>query len=765
MKPNVTNRIILFILTVVYHVGASEDIKYDIKIKTKKTVCEVDEKFVSIAIGTGQARKQWTIIDFNSQRLKTLLRQLQPAYFRLGGSDANFLYFEEPSTLNPLSVKMPKKPKPGKKPKKPKPAKKPKKPKPGKMPKQSNKNKKKPDSQDKSKGDSESNETKLNKASNGDKDTSNADDNNTESEMGPGTESDAGSNSRPQSVPWPGQQPGSKQQPGSQQQPGSRPNSGPKPQSTPEPQPGLQPAPQPGPQPGQQPGPQPESQPWPKPRPTATRRSDPEKNTEDGYQAQNDSGVKVDLKRASENEERQNNQAQDTEWERLDNMQSDSEDIHSFSGAGSGSGSGDSSADAVEDGERRSSISNKQINMEMNGRRRTMEKDKHDKDPFTFSAEDFDKFADFVNEVGLDLIFDLNAFTRNSDKSWNSSNAMKILDHVAEKGYRVGWELGNEPNRYIKYGEDKVISGTQAGNDFIKLSDILKKNPKYGSFLIGPDVTRPKGGGSSEKFLTEFLTAAGSVVDAVTWHQYYVNGRTAELDDFTDPDVLELFRQQILIANGILQGTGTKKPLWLGETSSAWGGGAAGLSDSYAAAFTYLDKLGLAGVYCNQVVMRQSILSGKYALLNNDFSPRPDYWLAFLHKRLVGTKVLMVEGGDKTVRIYAHCSKDSAEFPPGTVTMMAMNLDKTKSANITLQGRLRKKSIQQYLVTPPSGNLLSNEVLLNGKLIQMMSDTDLPELLPEKVKQPLKLPPSSYAFYVIDKAGVNACKDQVTSYT
>ena len=39
----------------------------------------------------------------------------------------------------------------------------------------------------------------------------------------------------------------------------------------------------------------------------------------------------------------------------------------------------------------------------------------------------------------------------------------------------------------------------------------------------------------------------------------------------------------------IKSANGTRNcPVWIGETADGWGGGAAGLSDSYAAGFTYV---------------------------------------------------------------------------------------------------------------------------------------------------------------------------------
>lgn len=64
-----------------------------------------------------------------------------------------------------------------------------------------------------------------------------------------------------------------------------------------------------------------------------------------------------------------------------------------------------------------------------------------------------------------------------------------------------------------------------------------------------------------------------------------MNGRIATVDDFTNSEILDSLQDELRTGNRIIRDTGGKKQLWLGETSSAYGGGANGLSDAYVAAF------------------------------------------------------------------------------------------------------------------------------------------------------------------------------------
>ena len=176
-----------------------------------------------------------------------------------------------------------------------------------------------------------------------------------------------------------------------------------------------------------------------------------------------------------------------------------------------------------------------------------------------------------------------------------------------------------------------------------------------------------------------------------------------------------------------------------------------------------------------------------YGVLNTapEFQPTPDYWLAVLHKKLMGTAVLNTttrssgqhvrteagpQGGgaaittpkglERVVRLFAHCGK------AGGVALMFANPQPVPMP-VTLPPTLRAAAREVYLLTPApdgSGNppLQSKKVALNGKPLEMVGaeQTELPELAPRRQAGggPLTLPALSYGFVVLPAAAAGACK-------
>ncbi|XP_056587207.1 heparanase isoform X1 [Triplophysa dalaica] len=384
-----------------------------------------------------------------------------------------------------------------------------------------------------------------------------------------------------------------------------------------------------------------------------------------------------------------------------------------------------------------------------------------------FSEYAVDLLYAFANCSGLDLIFGLNALLRTPENSWDSTNAELLLEYCGSRQYVMSWELGNEPNSYEKKAGIRV-DGYQLGQDFFHLHQILQKSKLYHSTgLYGPDVSQPHD--HHKDLLPGFLEAGAEAITACTWHHYYVNGRDTSLEDFLNPVVLDTLETKINEVLETVKSVSPGKKVWLGETSSAYGGGAVGLSDTFAAGFMWLDKLGLGAKLGLDVVIRQVLIgSGTYHLVDDNLDPLPDYWLSLLYKKLVGQEVMKAAVHTnfvtkKQVRVYLHCTnRKSTQYKQGAVTLFALNLNKGQ-VTITLPSHIANSTIEAFVLQAPEPgeqSLHSRSVKLNGEVLKMVDDRTLPALQGSKLPpgEPLKLPGFSFAFYVVTDAQAPVCK-------
>nr|XP_053650140.1 heparanase-like isoform X1 [Cherax quadricarinatus] len=392
---------------------------------------------------------------------------------------------------------------------------------------------------------------------------------------------------------------------------------------------------------------------------------------------------------------------------------------------------------------------------------------------FTMTRQDWDQLIVLAEATGMKLLFDVNQFYRGKDGSWDPTNARLLMQAAAAKDAHLIWQLGNEPNAYThNFGFN--ITGERSASDHLQLYRELQHHFPGQAPIVAPDITRPKQRGQQQdhqglgetslEFLRVFLGSLKINLTAVTWHQYYMDGRTAQVEDFLSPSLMDQFKWQITQVVSVRDQFSPGTPIWLTETSSAYGGGARGLSDAFVAGFLWLDKLGLAAALHGsggvELVARETLYESCYALIATDLVPNPDYWLSVLYKRLVGGRVLSLRlrGTQPTTRLYAHCLRNlTGDYTPGSVVVFGMNLSK-EPAQVTLSGHLATSPLLQYLLQPPDGNLQSRQVMLNGRVLDVTSDGQLPDLMPSS--QPpgtLQIPATSLGFWVLPHAQAPAC--------
>lgn len=388
----------------------------------------------------------------------------------------------------------------------------------------------------------------------------------------------------------------------------------------------------------------------------------------------------------------------------------------------------------------------------------------YNKGNFTFGKSDWIHLNEFVLAVGWKFLFDVNVLLRNGDH-WSKENARSLLSFSHQQGYRdITWELGNEPNSYFHKFKFR-LTGKQLGQDFRALRHLLNEFPGYrNSSIVGPDVNGVRKCDIFEPdeckailYLKDVLQNNGGVIDKVTWHHYYLDGHTATVKDFLSPEVLNSLQSQMdLIRRGLEISNHSHLPIWLGETSSAYGGGVHGVSDRYVAGFLWLDKLGMAALNKYSVVIRQTFYHGSYALIDEQLNPNPDYWLSIIYKRLVGNQVLELEQdyNNGTLRCYAHCSKDVLDG----VTIFCLNIGQ-HSEVITLGHQLENSVVLHYILSSPENDLTSKEILLNGRILKLDKLKELPPLIPIRTRSTTHLFMKAHemAFWVFPELNLSIC--------
>ena len=112
------------------------------------------------------------------------------------------------------------------------------------------------------------------------------------------------------------------------------------------------------------------------------------------------------------------------------------------------------------------------------------------------------------------------------------------------------------------------------------------------------------------------------------------------------------------------------------------------------------------------------------------------------------------------LRLYAHCTSERSGYQQGSVVIYAMNLF-NDSVTVNFNGPLATGSLHQYLWSAPNGNLTSEGILLNGRMVQMVDDSTLPKFQPvvKKGVDGIEMPSYSMVYVVFPDVKVKKCMD------
>jgi heparanase 1 len=377
----------------------------------------------------------------------------------------------------------------------------------------------------------------------------------------------------------------------------------------------------------------------------------------------------------------------------------------------------------------------------------------------------WDALNAFFNKTGAVVAFGLNALNGKRWKSngatdgpWDSSNARDFIQYTVDHGHKIkAWELGNELSGS---GVGTSISVEQYAADIIELHGILDgiyKDYEEKPLLIAPD------GFFVADWFKEFLNLTGPNIMNVVTHHFYNLGAGVDNDlveKILNPSYLSQEASTFKGLQAVLQNYGPWSKAWVGETGGAYNSGHNLITNAFVMSFWYLDQLGMASAFSTKSFCRQSLIGGNYGLLNTTtFLPNPDYYSALLWHRLMGTRVLATNStGTEYLRAYAHCTKSYRG-----VTLLLINLSRDTGISVQVSTgsgtSTDRNSRLEYHLTAKDGDLHSQTVLLNGNILNITPDGEIPSLSAVTVpaNRPILVAPLSIAFVNLPYVQFPAC--------
>lgn len=367
--------------------------------------------------------------------------------------------------------------------------------------------------------------------------------------------------------------------------------------------------------------------------------------------------------------------------------------------------------------------------------------------------------VDFMHAVDARLLmsFTVNLAVRDSAGTWTPLQAKPLVDYTRSIGGEIAAaELFNEPNLPNYGGAPKGYDAAWFARDEAAFRAFAAKElPKMK--IVGPgDVVVANIPLPGNLTGAQLMTATPPPkFDVISYHFYpAVAPRCAPSNTpvGTSPELsmtdawFERTEKSLTDHKALRDRYAPGAPIWNTETAGAACSGAP-WSATFLDSFRYVDQLGRLAKLGADAVFHQTLVGGNYGLLEPEtFTPRPNYWAAYLWKRLVGSTVLDPGTAGPGLHLYAHCSPNRK----GGVTLIAVNAGKTDR---TLQG---DAGAQIYTLTAPE--LQSKSVLLNGKALKLGAKNSLPRLQGRTVKDGnLPLPATSITFAQIAGAKNAAC--------
>ncbi len=311
----------------------------------------------------------------------------------------------------------------------------------------------------------------------------------------------------------------------------------------------------------------------------------------------------------------------------------------------------------------------------------------------------------------------------------SAANAAAFVTYVNKTmGYNVQWwEIGNEPD---VNGLDATHSPQIYAAQYAAFAAAMKQaDPSIhlaGAVLeTGEDIL---GEHDSTDWLTPILEAAGSNMNAVSWHYYPLYSSTSTSntssstlsiehllqEDATDwpPAGLDFGDSIMPHLRSVIAQYAPGAQIWIDEFAEDPGYLAgAGLSDRFVGAIWAADALGRYAEYGVDQIYKFIFRANpehKYTLLDENEAPRPEYYTYWLYAQHFGTEMVKASS-DQSWAVASHAAINPTD---GSLRVILVNKQSTPQATRVTLSDFAPSSATQYLLQ--SSSIDSTQATLNG---------------------------------------------------
>ena len=380
------------------------------------------------------------------------------------------------------------------------------------------------------------------------------------------------------------------------------------------------------------------------------------------------------------------------------------------------------------------------------------------------TREEWKGVVDFSPAVNAEIVTSVatGSGTRDAQGVWTSDQTRQLFEYTKSAGGRIAAsEFMNEPTYAAMGGAPKGYNAASYGRDVAVFRTFLRKTAPATVFL-GPGsvgegpFAMPMAGGVLKS--EDLLHATGPLFDVFSYHLYAAaSQRCASMGASSQTTMAAALSQDWLSRPekiGVFYADlrdrfEPGKSLWITETADAACGGNPWAS-TFLDTFRYLVQHASLAQRGVKVIMHNTLASSDYGLLDeNTFAPRPNYWAAVLWRRLMGATVLDPHTSPiPNVYVYAHCLQKYS----GGVTFLVINTDRQQVHEITLPA-----DAERYTLS--AKQLQDRSVELNGKTLELTSDSDIPEFVGQRTRAGrISFAPASITFLAIPNANNSSCR-------